>query len=221
MFYSLGKPYGIKDLNIPSLKLKTIERRKIPIMIIDDEPFTYLEHIKTHRFDIEYFEDINSIESAEAYEIILCDIQGVGKKFKSKFQGAHVIAELRKKYPFKTIIAYTGYTHDPTFNRFFALADFSVKKDIDGDEWIDKLDLAIEIASDPKNKWIKVRDFLLEHNVPLFDIMKLENEYVKLLIQGKPIDTFPSMKLSNEISGDIRAVLQSFTASIIFKLIFG
>jgi hypothetical protein len=51
--------------------------------------------------------------------------------------------------------------------------------------------------------------------------MKLENEYVKLLIQGKPIDTFPSMKLSNEISGDIRAVLQSFTASIIFKLIFG
>jgi uncharacterized repeat protein (TIGR02543 family) len=97
----------------------------------------------------------------------------------------------------------------------------SFPKDIDGDEWIDKLDLAIEIASDPKNKWIKVRNFLLEHNVPLFDIMKLENEYVKLLIQGKPIDTFPSMKLSNEISGDIRAVLQSFTASIIFKLIFG
>ena len=31
------------------------------------------------------FEDINTIESAEAYEIILCDIQGVGKKFKSKF----------------------------------------------------------------------------------------------------------------------------------------
>jgi hypothetical protein len=221
MFYTLGKPYGIKDLNIPSLKLKTLERKQIPILVIDDEPFTYLDHIKNHRFDIEYFEDINTIETAEAYEVILCDIQGVGKKFQSKFQGAHVIAELRKKYPFKTIIAYTGYTHDPTFNRFFALADFSVKKDIDGDEWIDKLDQAISIATDPKNKWVKVRNYLLEHNVPLFDIMKLENEYVKLLIDGKPIDGFPSAKLSNEISGDIRAVLQSFTASIIFKIIFG
>lgn len=221
MLLTIGKPLGIKDLNVPSLKLKTLERKQIPIMVIDDEPFSYLEHIKTHRFDIEYFEDIQTIESAEAYEIILCDIQGVGKKFNSKYEGAHVIAELRKKYPFKTIVAYTGYKHDPSFNRFFALADFSVNKDIDGDEWIDKLDHAIAIATDPKNRWIKVRSFLLEHDVPLYDIMMLENEYVKLLINGKSIKDFPSTKLSNEISGDIRAVLQSFTASIIFKLIFG
>jgi hypothetical protein len=93
MFYTFGKPLGIKDLNIPGLKLKSIERKQVPILIIDDEEFEYLDHIKTHRFDVEYFEDIQSIESAENYEIILCDIQGVGKKFKSKFEGAHVIVQ--------------------------------------------------------------------------------------------------------------------------------
>tara|TARA_R110002111_G_scaffold110393_2_gene169897 strand:- start:113 stop:778 length:666 start_codon:yes stop_codon:yes gene_type:complete len=220
MFYTIGKPLGIKDLNIPSLKLKSIERKQVPILIIDDDEFEYLEHIKNHRFDVEYFEDIPSIESAENYEIILCDIQGVGKKFKSKFEGAHVISELRRKYPFKTIIAYTGYTHDPTYNRFFAMADFSVKKDIDGDEWIEKLDQAIAIATDPKNKWIKVRNYLLENNVSLFDITKLENEFVATLVKGQSINDFPSTKLSGEMSGDIRGVLQSFTASIIFKLLF-
>lgn len=216
-----GTPKGIKDLNLPSLKLNKIERNQIPILVIDDEDFEYLKHVKNHRFDIEYFNDIQTIESAEAYEIILCDIQGVGKKFKSKYQGAHVIQELRKKYPFKTIIAYTGYTHDPTFNRFFAMADFSVKKDIDGDEWIDKLDEAISIATDPKRKWIKMRDFLLENDVPLFDILKLEDEFVNAILNKKSIDNFPSSKLSNEISSDVRAVLQSFTASVIFKIIFG
>ncbi|OFY94226.1 MAG: hypothetical protein A3K10_17605 [Bacteroidetes bacterium RIFCSPLOWO2_12_FULL_31_6] len=220
MFYTIGNPYGIKDLNIPSLKLKTLDRKQIPMLVIDDEEFEYLDHVKTHRFDVQYFPDIQTIESAEAYEVILCDIDGVGKKFSKKFQGAHIIAELRKRYPFKTIIAYTGYTHDPTFNRFFAMADFSVKKDIDGDEWIEKLDEAIKIATDPKNRWIKVRNYLLEHDVPLFEIMKLENEFVKTLVEGKSLEDFPSTKLSNEISGDIRGVLQSFTASIIFKLIF-
>ena len=198
--YIFGKPKGIKDLNIPSLKLNKIERKQIPILVIDDEDFEYLDHIKNHRFDVEYFPDIQTIESASSYEIILCDIQGVGKKFKSKYEGAHVIQELRKKFPFKTIIAYTGYTHDPTYNRFFALADFSVKKDIDGDEWIDKLDEAISIATDPKKRWMKMRDFLLENEVPLFDIMKLEDEFVKAIINKKSLDNFPSSKLSNESS---------------------
>lgn len=220
MFYTIGKPLGIKDLNIPSLRLRSIQRKQVPILIIDDEEFEYFDHLKNHRFDVEYFPDILSIESAENYEIILCDIQGVGKKFKSKFEGAHVISELRKKYPFKTIIAYTGYTHDPTFNRFFTMADFSVKKDIDGDEWVDKLDQAIKIATDPKNKWVKVRNYLLENGVSLFDITKLENEYVSVFVNKRSINDFPSTNLSGEVSGDIRGVLQSFTASIIFKLLF-
>jgi len=124
-FRHFGKPKSIKDLDIPTLKLKTIDRINIPILVIDDNEFEYLDHLKTHRFDLTYFDDIQSIESAKEYEIILCDINGVGKRFESKYEGAHVIAELHKKYPFKTIIAYTGYTHDPTFNKFFRMADFN------------------------------------------------------------------------------------------------
>ena len=220
-FYHLGSPKSIKDLDIPSLKFKHIDRMKIPILVIDDNEFEYLEHLKNHRFDVTYFPDIQSIESVNEYEIILCDINGVGKKFDSKFQGAHIISEIHKKYPFKTIIAYTGHTHDPSFNKFFKIADFTIKKDIDGDEWVEKLDEAISISTDPKKKWIKMRSFLIENDVCLFEIAKLENEYVKNILDGKSLDDFPSKKLSAEINPDVRAVIQSFTANILFKLMFG
>lgn len=221
MFIHLGEPKAIKDLDKPSLRLNKVDRIKVPILIIDDNAFEYLDHLKNHRFDLTYFEDIQSIESAKEYEIILCDINGVGKKFESKFEGAHVISELHKKYPFKTIIAYTGYTHDPTYNKFFKLADFVLKKDLDGDEWVESLDIAIDSAVNPQKRWIKLRNFLIENNVSLFEIVKLENEYVRTILEGKSLENFPSKKLSDEIDKDIRAVIQSFTASIIFKVLIG
>ncbi len=221
MFIHLGEPKSIKDLNKPSLKLNKVDRIKVPVLVIDDNEFEYLEHLKNHRFDITYFSDIQSIESAKEYEVILCDINGVGKIFDSKYEGAHVISELYKKYPFKTIIAYTGYTHDPTYNKFFRLADYVFKKDLDGDEWVENLDNAIESAANPQKKWLKLRDFLIKNNVSLFEIVKLENEYVNNIISGKSLANFPSTKLNNEIDKDIRAVIQSFTASIIFKALIG
>ena len=101
MFLHIGEPKSIEDLNKPSLKLNKIDRIKVPILVIDDNDFEYLDHLKNHRFDITYFSDIQSIESANEYEIILCDINGVGKIFDSKYEGAHVISELYKKsiYP--------------------------------------------------------------------------------------------------------------------------
>lgn len=170
MFLHYGNPKSIKDLDKPSLKLNQVDRIKIPILIIDDNDFEYLDFLKNHRFDLTYFPDIQSIESAKEYEIILCDINGVGKKFESKYEGAHIISEIHKKYPFKTIIAYTGYTHDPTYNKFFRLADFVFKKDMDGDEWLENLDLAIDSAVNPQKRWIKLREFLIQNNVSLFEI---------------------------------------------------
>lgn len=221
MFIHLGTPKSIKDLDKPSLKLNQIDRKKVPILVIDDNEFEYLDFLKNNRFDLTYFPDIQSIESAKEYEIILCDINGVGKKFESKYEGAHIISEIHKKYPFKTIIAYTGYTHDPTYNKFFRLADFVFKKDLDGDDWLEHLDNAIDTAVNPQKRWIKLREYLIQNNVSLFEIVKLENEYVNHIIDGKSLKNFPSEKLTKEIDQDVRAVIQSFTASVIFKILIG
>lgn len=219
MFFTLGLPKSLRDLDTFSVRMKTIERNKIPILVVDDEDFVYEDHLKQHRFDLTHFDDVDAVEVVKEYEIILCDIAGVGKRFNSKYQGAHVIGEIRKKYPFKTIIAYTGQTHDATYNRFFKLADMTVKKDIDGDEWVERLDEALSITTDPKKRWMKIRDYLIENNVSLFEIVKLENEYVDFVLNKKDFKDFPSKRLSRRVSPDVQAVLSSFTASVVFKLI--
>lgn len=221
MFYTIGTPKNITTLNTPNLRLKGVERKDVKIAIIDDEKFDYLEDLKFHGFDIHHFPDIETIDSLLAYEIILCDIKGIGKKFKSKYEGAHVMKEINKKYPFKTIIAYTGYTYDATFNSYLKIADNVLKKDLDRDEWIEQLDFAMKLATDPIKRWIKIRDYLLSHEVSLFNLALLEDEYVGLIMNKGDFSKFPSSKTTKGMPSDLRAVLQSFTGSLLFKLIIG
>jgi hypothetical protein len=46
MFLHYGNPKSIKDLDKPSLKFNQIDRIKIPILIIDDNDFEYLDFLK-------------------------------------------------------------------------------------------------------------------------------------------------------------------------------
>jgi len=50
--------------------------------------------------------------------------------------------------------------------------------------------------------------------------MKLEDEYVTNILEGGNLDNFPSEKLNSQINPDVRAIMNSFTASVIFKLLF-
>lgn len=221
MFYTIGKPKNITNLNTPNLRLKSVERKDVKIALIDDEKFDYLEELRFHGFDISYFQDVDSIDSLLAYEIILCDIKGIGKRFKSKYEGAHVMKEINKKYPFKTIIAYTGYTYDATFNSYLSVADNVLKKDLDQDEWLEQLDFAIKISTDPIKRWTKIRDYLLLNDVSLYNLTLLEDEYVRLILDKGDFSKFPSSKTTKGMPADLRSILQSFTASLLFKLIIG
>ena len=223
MFIRLKKPLSIKDIKLENYHLSKIERKDVPMLLIDDEhgDFKILETLHNHNFNILTVPDVTSIEQVKPYEIILCDIKGIGKVFGSEYEGAHVIAEIRKRFPFKTILAYSAFNHDPDYNKYLKVADDVIKKDTDIDLWVEILDNSIEEAKNPEKKWIKLRNFLIEKDVSLFDISLLEDEYTKVFNEGGNLDDFPSKKNQKGLSPDVRAILQSFTASIIFQLVFG
>ena len=99
---------SISDLN-GETKLKKPPlselKKRIAIIIIDDEEFPYLDTLKKHEYNISQKPDISDLRDVEAYQIILCDIRGVGKFLTSEFGGAYLIKQLKEKYPEKTIIA--------------------------------------------------------------------------------------------------------------------
>lgn len=219
MYITLGKPKSIQDLNTASYQLSKPRRSDIPMIVIDDEDVPYLEDIRFHGFNLSHFKDIEQIESVNGFEIVLCDIRGIGKKFNSKFEGAHIISEIKRVYPFKIIIAFSAYTFDPSYNKYFKLADDILKKDIEIDEWVERLDEAIEMAINPIYKWEKIKTYLQTQRINPFDLIGLEDEYVRLFQKRISLGSFPSRKIKGNLSEDAKRVLQSFLTSLVFKLL--
>jgi hypothetical protein len=217
MFFIIGKPKALSNIKASYVPPIKSDRSNSKIVIIDDEDFKYLDTLRSHDFNVTHLRDIEDFKAVAEYHIVLCDIKGVGKTFKSKFEGAHVIGEIRKLYPFKVIIAYTGHLFDPTFNKYFQVSDYVLKKDIDSEEWVEYLDRAINKAIDPIEQWGRIRKYLLEKDVSIINILLLEDSYVRSILQRTNL--FPDDKVMKTLSSDVKDVLKEFTAHVLAYLI--
>lgn len=209
------KPKTIQSLHPPKVNPAKV-RPNIQIAVIDDEPFPYMDILRQHRYNITKMDDLAEIQFVESYQIVICDIKGVGKAFGSRKEGAHLIEEMRKLYPAKVLIAYTGHTFDASYNGFFQMCDMTLKKDIDSDDWVERLDEAIKIATDPKKRWMKIRDYLLEHNIPITTVAELEDEYVSII--EKKQENFSS-KVMAKVPDELRGALEGFAVNVLVKLL--
>lgn len=219
MFFYLGTPKRISDLHTPNRAMNKLKRENVKMVLIDDDQFPYYDLLKQHKFNIDTLSDVTSLTTLEAYDVILCDLNGVGKKFSETYQGAYLVKEIYKRYPFKIIISYTGISFDARYNEYLKYADFSVKKDVESEVWVEKLDVAIDMLSDIEKRWIRVRDYMLDNNVSLFNVMLLEDNLVKSIDDGEK-EKFPSKKLIGDLGNDLKEVLISFAGSAAVRLLF-
>lgn len=211
------RKYTIKDLSISSRQIKPVPRSKFKIAIIDDEDFIYLDELRKSGFDITKYDDALDLQMFDSYPIIICDIKGVGKEFKSPMGGAFLIRELKNKYPLKSYAAYTGSAYDISINSYLLGVNI-IKKDIEIDDWCVEIDNLIRKVSDPKEIWIKIRDILLKEDVDLISLANLESEYVDIILnKNANFNDFPSTKRYKKLNPDVRAILQSLVAGIILN----
>jgi DNA-binding NtrC family response regulator len=215
----LGRTGELADLKTIS-NAGNIERSSVSILCIDDQGLEYEEIIRNHGFNIRVLKDIEDIKAVTEYPVVICDIKGVGKSFGSRFEGGHIIEEIKNKYPEKVVIAYTGQQFDATYNKFFSLADFTLSKDIDSDTWVSTLDETIRKVVSPIEQWKRMRDFLLDKDVSLKTIFELEQQFINAVLT-KDKSKFAKDSTIKGLEGDVRSVITSFVASILFKMVFG
>lgn len=85
------------------------QRNKVRICVIDDEGFPKKNQLsKLGYSDVTELYNFESIESLKDYDVILCDMDGVGKVLDSKKQGLAVVEQLKINYPLKKIFIYSG-----------------------------------------------------------------------------------------------------------------
>lgn len=134
-----------RDQRYSAVQTNDVTRRGlVPIGVIDDEAFPPQPTLQNNGYNINVLGDIKKISEVEPFNIILCDLQGVGRHLDERNQGAYLIDEIKRNHPEKFVIAYTGGTSDSSIALKAAeVADFFLRKDADIQEWRDKLDRII------------------------------------------------------------------------------
>ncbi len=218
--FIVGKLYTIADLNTSQNALSLIDiKQKIPILIIDDEEFIYKETLRDDKYNITCVRNIEDLCAVSEYPIVICDIKGVGTHFSKEKEGAYVVRELKKKYPFKQIAVYSGSDY-----KLESLNDLDgisrIKKDSDIEMWRSYFDELIRRASDPKENWKSIRDYLISKEVSLKEVTFLESHYVDIYNNHpERMKYFPDEKEFPKLSSDIRAIIQSMIAGGLLHLL--
>lgn len=219
MVWFFGKTHELSELD--NLNRDTeFKRNAVDILCIDDQGLQYEEIIRHHGFNIRVLKDVEDIRSVADYPVVICDIKGIGKAFNSPFEGGHIIQEIKKHYPSKVVIAFSGHQFDAKYNKYFKMSDYVLSKDIDSDQWVDILDETIKKITSPSEQWKRIRQYLVDNNVSTKVIFQLEQEYISAVLD-KDASKFAKPKTLNLLSQDVRGVVQGFIASMVFKLVIG
>ena len=81
------------------------------ILFIDDKTFPLVDILKSEGWKhVTRLKDVDALEQAEIKDanILIVDIQGVGKRLKFKDEGLGLIIALKEKYPSKKVIVYSA-----------------------------------------------------------------------------------------------------------------
>lgn len=201
----------LQEISIADLK------RITSILVIDDQAFDYLGDLQKYDFQIRQKYDLTDLSDAAEYDIILCDIRGVGKFLSSKYDGANLIKQLRVKYPNKIIIAYTAEPYDADFEPFLEFATGVIAKGTYTIElWVSLLEKYVKELADPVEQWKKTRKLLLDSGVSTIEIAKYESAYVKA-VKNKEYESLKKLFSSKKDVGS--KIMLELISSIIAKSI--
>lgn len=168
----------LKETNLSTLK------RNTDILVIDDDDFTYLDALEHNEFRMTHRTDIQSLTDVAGYDMILCDIRGVGKYFQSGYEGAYLVKQLKEKYPNKIIIAYTAESYNPKYEDYLKYADAIVQKGTTLEDWDALLSQLIRDLANPVKQWEKTRKALFDAHVSTISVAEYENQFVKAVQKG-------------------------------------
>lgn len=198
-------------------------RTSVRILLIDDEEFGALPNLKNNSFKVVRVDGVDRIDEVQDFAVVMVDLQGVGKNLSPAGQGAHLIQQIKKAYPEKYVIAYTGGATAALTSIAVEFSDRYTTKDISVEKWCELLDIAVTEVSDPVTVWRKFRHRLLSQEVTPIQLAELEDAYVRgLLYDPKNLSHLLSSRATKiGINQDIRNVVLGLVSSVIFKLAGG
>lgn len=216
----------MKSARYQRAQAKSLKERRnmVSIGVIDDSPFTPKNNLETLGYRVVLLGDPGNLDAVKDHHIILCDLQGVGRALGGETQGAFLIREIRKHYPEKYVVAFTGGAINQSITRdAMQASDAFLKKDADIETWVERLDSIIQNLLDPYQVWQRQRAALVSKEVDTKTILTLEDTFVRSVAakSEREKESFSSLVASSKVGEDARAVVRSLIASGLFRLLTG
>jgi CheY-like chemotaxis protein len=209
------------DLHVDRLRAK-IGERTVSVAVIDDEPFPYLDPLEQLGYEVKVFNDYTrpkkqnsqklKAESFANFDIILCDIHGVGQAAFHELEGLQVMKVLREQFPFKVIVAYTGTPGDIASKlKPPSTVDGIFAKEWGIDDFLTNFSAVSEIFRMPAKRWTFLKRRLEHLEVGEAKIEQLRDSFVRYhlmcqLLTRKTSLTEADMKPIIEAVGASRAL---------------
>lgn len=92
-----------------------------------------------------------------------------------------MVAEIRKAYPDKYLVSYSGAQFDITYNDPLRSVDASIAKDAPTEQWVAILERGIETVTNPRERWVRVRRNLLDRGIETHEVFNLEQGFIKAI----------------------------------------
>lgn len=213
---------NISDKRVSQLRahLPNNRRQQTKIAVIDDKPFEPSPLLRNHSYNITEIGDIRKASDVKDFQIVLCDLMGVGSLLDRHDEGAGIIREIRRNFPSIIVAAYTGASasHEPV-KKAKQLADEFIKKDETIDVWTEKLDRLIEMAMDPRIVWYRVRGELVRQRVDTVELLRLEDAFVRSIEQrDREFKHLQGLAAPEKIGANASDIVKGLISNTIFHL---
>ena len=90
-------------------RIYTPVRNQIHVCVIDDEGFDIAGLAASGYTDVTWKEDYKNLNDFAGYDLIACDIDGIGKKISPDKGGLAVAEVLKTRYPDTIVLIYSGH----------------------------------------------------------------------------------------------------------------
>lgn len=170
-------------------------KKRIKILLIDDEESLNIEQFNREGYSLEYWDHVRSLKPLNhgEFDILILDIKDIAKNI-SEEDGFGVLKSIKENNPLQIVIAFSAYSYDLSKKKFWDLADDAVDKPVGFVEMKEVLDNVIFNRFNPIKEIDIIHEKLYELNFTNKEINSLEKSIYKK-VRNKKVIT-----LQNELS---------------------
>lgn len=207
------------DKVIKISKNKAISKLKeqVKILIVDDnKPSDLIDILRERGYKIYYKENISYQIETEPFDIILLDIRGIASVYGSIDEGFGFALDLKKDYPEKVVVSYSGESGRNISERINEIDGF-ISKDTSADIWCSKLNEYIKRYCTVEYQWDAIAKKLKYNGIDDNTISSVKDEFIKSFdgdefrgFNDYFVQAIEDLKISMELMSSIISLIKIF-----------